>query len=113
MKGMSYNLVFKALSNKTRMDILQALREKPMNVGELCARTGYEQSRVSHNLRILLEWDFVGRETEGKQRTYKIKPRHIEPILKHAEKYLLENQDKLKNCDILQGKKTCRHLKRK
>lgn len=54
-----YNRFFKILLNKTRFEIVACLRNGPKCVNELCKETGYEQSRVSHNLKTLESQGFV------------------------------------------------------
>ncbi|MEK6946219.1 MAG: metalloregulator ArsR/SmtB family transcription factor [Nanoarchaeota archaeon] len=54
-----HRLFFKAFSNETRLDIINLLKSKPLTVSEICEKTGFEQSRVSHNLRCLQNCGFV------------------------------------------------------
>jgi DNA-binding transcriptional regulator GbsR (MarR family) len=44
--------------------------KKPMSVNELAKSIGQEQSMVSHNLKFLLECNFVNIMRDGKKRIY-------------------------------------------
>jgi predicted transcriptional regulator len=64
---------------------------KPMSVNELAAALGQEQSMSSHNLKPLLEFNFISTEAQGKKHIYFINHETIDPIFKaienHAEKF--------------------------
>ncbi len=91
MKCPSYNLFFETISTKVRMNILWLLRTKAMSVTEICTTLNEEQSKVSHNLRKLVECNVVQVERKGKQRIYHLNKSTIVPILdlveKHVEKH--------------------------
>lgn len=86
-----YVQFFSSLSDKTRLEIIKILRERDQSVGELCEKTEFEQSRVSHNLKKLKELGFVNVEKKGKQRVYSLDKTTVAPLLelidKHVEKY--------------------------
>lgn len=109
MKKNPYVLFFKALSNATRVGIIESLRGGPLNVSGICAATGFEQSRVSHNLGILEAWEFISCVRDGKNRVYSLDKRHMQPLLKLVDRYLEKNGEKLDSCGILAGKRTCVH----
>lgn len=58
MKETSYKLFFRAFSNKTRSEIINMLRKNPRSVSDIVRKTGFEQSRVSHNLKCLIDCGF-------------------------------------------------------
>jgi DNA-binding transcriptional ArsR family regulator len=98
------------LSNRTRFDIVTLLRrEGEMSVSEICHRLGYEQSRISHNLKCLLNCGFVEVEQRGKNRIYRMSE-IVSKILDDLEDYMTEYQKKLISCGILKeedvGQKT-------
>lgn len=70
----AYATWFKALSDPTRVQILNMLALAPgaMNVGEIVARLGVGQSTVSHHLKLLAEVRFVLRERQGTSMLYSI-----------------------------------------
>lgn len=108
MNEISYKMFFKAFSNKTRFEIIQILRKGPRNVTEICKDLGFEQSRVSHNLKCLVACGFVYSRQEGKNRVYSLDEKYTLPILKNIDKHLRRYSERLEVCGILEGRKTCR-----
>ncbi|MFQ6039109.1 MAG: ArsR/SmtB family transcription factor, partial [Candidatus Aminicenantales bacterium] len=66
--------LFKALSDTTRLRILLLLLERPLCGCELVFILRMEQSRVSHQLRILRDADLVQDVREGRWISYRIHP---------------------------------------
>jgi len=91
MKCPSYNLFFETISTRIRMEILCLLRVRPMSVSEVCQALNEEQSKISHNLKKLVECHVLEAEQKGKQRIYSLNKDTIIPILdlveKHVRKY--------------------------
>jgi DNA-binding transcriptional ArsR family regulator len=56
---------FQALSEPTRLSILNLLREGERNVGELAQLTGYTSANISRHLGVLVQHGLVARETRG------------------------------------------------
>ncbi|PIN80206.1 transcriptional regulator [Candidatus Woesearchaeota archaeon CG10_big_fil_rev_8_21_14_0_10_30_7] len=87
----SYDIFFKTMADPSKLDIINLLSKHPRNVTELCEKLGFEQSRVSHNLRTLNERGFVNVKQKGKQRIYSLDKKIIVPLLKlidkHVDKY--------------------------
>ncbi len=86
-----YKLLLRAIANESRFAIISLLREKPFSVGEICGKLGFEQSRVSHNLKCLLDCGFVNSEQNGRNRIYALDDSTVRPMLqlmgKHVERY--------------------------
>jgi DNA-binding transcriptional ArsR family regulator len=82
---------FTNLSNPTRLATLEMLMEKPMSVNELAEALGQEQSMVSHNLKPLLQCNFVFIQKQGKKSVYSVNQETVGTLFKavevHAEKY--------------------------
>ena len=82
---------FSCLSNPTRIATIEMLLEKPLSVNEIAFKLGEEQSMISHNLKPLIECNFVTSNREGKKRVYSINKETINNLLKivknHSEKY--------------------------
>jgi DNA-binding transcriptional ArsR family regulator len=70
----SYATWFKALSDPTRVQILNllAIAQGPLSVGEIVERVGVGQSTVSHHLKLLADVRFVLRERRGTSAYYSI-----------------------------------------
>ena len=75
------NLVFKALSDPTRRQILQLLRKKPMNAGELAEHFAIAKSTLSAHFAILREADLVEASKSGTVITYMLKASVLEEAL--------------------------------
>ncbi len=88
MKCRSYNLFFDTFSNRTRMKIIELLISGPKSVTQICNLIKEEQSKVSHNLRKLMECHFLDVERIGKKRVYSLNKDTIIPILKLVERHV-------------------------
>lgn len=111
MKKSAYKQFFKALANDTRLAILAELKKKPRSVGDIAITTGFEQSRISHNLKILETWGFISATRDGKKRIYALDDVHVRPLLEDIDDYMKTYEKRLCTCGILAGKKTCPHMK--
>ena len=82
---------FVNLANPTRLAVLEQLMKQPMSVNELAASLGQEQSMVSHNLKPLLECNFVYIKRDRKKRIYFANKETISALFKavenHAQKF--------------------------
>lgn len=56
---------FKALSDPTRLQLVQALHERELNVSQLVALSGTTQANVSKHLAVLAESMILGRRRSG------------------------------------------------
>ena len=97
-----HGLFFKAFSNYTRLEIIQLLRKKPLTVSEICDKTGFEQSRVSHNLKCLEHCGFVKVTPNGNFRKYELDTETIVPIVDLFEKHIQNYKKRLENCGVIQ-----------
>jgi len=61
---------FVNLANPARLAILEQLMKRPMSVNELVDSIGQEQSMISHNLKPLLECNFVYTKRDGIKHIY-------------------------------------------
>lgn len=98
-----HRLFFKAFSNYTRLEIIKLLRNKPLTVTEICERTGFEQSRVSHNLRCLEHCGFVKVTPNGNFRKYALDEETIIPIVDLFEKHIQKYKARLENCVVIKN----------
>ena len=92
-KGLSQTCYrfFVNLANPTRLAVLEQLMQKPMSVNELAEQLGQEQSMISHNLKPLLECNFVYSTRDGKKRIYSVNKETIgrlfDAVENHAKKF--------------------------
>ena len=63
---------FQSLSEPTRLQILNYLRDGERNVGELAQLCGYTAANVSRHLALLAKHGLVARETRGTSVYYRI-----------------------------------------
>jgi DNA-binding transcriptional ArsR family regulator len=61
---------FQALSEPTRLQILNLLREGERNVGELAMLCGYSAANISRHLSLLTRHGLVRRESRGNSAYY-------------------------------------------
>src|SRR5262245_9702375 len=64
----------KALADQDRLRIVQALRSRPKNVGEIAAELQAEIANVSHHLQILKRETIVETEKQGRFVVYRLHP---------------------------------------
>ena len=64
-----FDRVFKALSSRTRREILDLLREQPRTTGDLCARfPGLDRCTVMQHLAVLEDAELVIAQRKGRER---------------------------------------------
>ena len=63
---------FQALSEPTRLQILNLLREQERNVGEIAELCGFTAANVSRHLALLTRHGLVARESRGTSAYYRI-----------------------------------------
>jgi DNA-binding transcriptional ArsR family regulator len=63
---------FQALSEPTRLRILNLLRQQARSVGELAQATGYSTANVSRHLALLAQRGLLARESRGTSVYYRI-----------------------------------------
>jgi DNA-binding transcriptional ArsR family regulator len=63
---------FQALSEPTRLQILNLLRQQERSVGELAQLCGYTSANISRHLALLTQHGLVARESRGNSAIYTI-----------------------------------------
>lgn len=63
---------FQALSEPTRLQILNLLRQSERSVGELAQLCGYSSANISRHLALLTQHGLVSRESRGNSAIYSI-----------------------------------------
>ena len=59
------NALFKALNDETRRQIVDLLKEKDMNAGEIADHFNISKPSISHHLDILKRADLITSEKKG------------------------------------------------
>jgi DNA-binding transcriptional ArsR family regulator len=75
------NRVFKALSDPTRRRVLELLRERPMNAGELADQFSVSRATMSAHFSVLREAGLVHQVREGKSIIYHLQMSVLEDAL--------------------------------
>jgi DNA-binding transcriptional ArsR family regulator len=75
------NLIFKALSDPTRRQILHLLRKKPMTAGDLAEHFSLAKPTLSGHFAILREADLIEGSKSGTVITYMLKVSVLEEAL--------------------------------
>ncbi|MCA0454867.1 MAG: metalloregulator ArsR/SmtB family transcription factor [Chloroflexi bacterium] len=80
--------LFRGFSDTSRLSILEALRDKPLNVGEIVQVTGLNQSNISNHLGCLRDCGLVTSEQQGRYTYYRLTDDRIDSLLRLAEELL-------------------------
>lgn len=76
------NIVFKALNDPTRREILQLLQERDMTAGEIVERFHISGPSISHHLDLLKQAKLVTAVKEGQFIYYSLNTTVVDEILK-------------------------------
>lgn len=76
------NFIFKALNDETRRQILELLKEKELNAGEIAEKFDISKPSISHHLDILKRADLITGEKRGQFITYSLNTTILEDLLK-------------------------------
>ena len=68
---------FQALSEPTRLQILNLLRQQERSVGELADLCGYSSANISRHLSLLTQHGLVARESRGNSAIYSIADKSV------------------------------------
>jgi DNA-binding transcriptional ArsR family regulator len=75
------NLVYKALADPTRRDILNLLKNKDLTAGEIADHFRISKPSISHHLNLLKQADLVRAEKEGQYIYYSINTTVLQDVL--------------------------------
>ncbi|MFV0558385.1 MAG: ArsR/SmtB family transcription factor [Enterococcus sp.] len=80
--------LFKVLGDPTRLKILLALQNGPLNVTKIAEELQMEQSAVSHQLKILRDNRLVHTQREGKIIYYQLDDNHVVRLLEQTFEHM-------------------------
>ncbi|WP_417443808.1 autorepressor SdpR family transcription factor [Joostella sp.] len=75
------NSLFKALNDETRRKIVELLKEKDMNAGEIADRFNISKPSISHHLDILKRADLITSEKKGQFVEYSLNTTILEDLI--------------------------------
>ena len=78
-------MLLATLADPTRRSLVELLRNGPMTVGELVARTPVTQSAVSQHLQVLKTARLVEERREGARRYYSLDPTALGELRTYVE----------------------------
>lgn len=73
--------VFKALDDVTRRKILELLREKDMNAGEIAAQFNMTKPSISHHLDLLKQAELISSIKKGQFVVYTINTTLLDEVI--------------------------------
>lgn len=81
---------YKALSDSTRIKIINALKECELCVCDIAVILNITKSAVSHQLKYLREMDIVKSKKVGKEVIYSLNDDHVRQIFEISSKHMRE-----------------------
>jgi DNA-binding transcriptional ArsR family regulator len=85
------NDLFKALSDKTRRDILELLKTRDMSAGEIASAFPISAASISHHLNILKQADLVASVRDGQSIIYSLNTSVFQDLVSWV--YTLQGKD--------------------
>ncbi|HOS36546.1 MAG TPA: autorepressor SdpR family transcription factor [Treponemataceae bacterium] len=85
------NDLFKALSDKTRRDILDLLKTRDMSAGEIASAFPISAASISHHLNILKQADLVASVRDGQSIIYSLNTSVFQDLVSWV--YTLQGKD--------------------
>ncbi len=75
------NSLFKALNDETRRKIIELLKDKDMNAGEIADKFKISKPSISHHLEILKRADLITSEKKGQFVEYSLNTTILEDLM--------------------------------
>ncbi|HUH27879.1 MULTISPECIES: autorepressor SdpR family transcription factor [Gelidibacter] len=75
------NSLFKALNDETRRQIVELLKERDMNAGEIADQFNISKPSISHHLDILKRADLITSEKKGQFVEYSLNTSILEDLI--------------------------------
>jgi DNA-binding transcriptional ArsR family regulator len=91
--------LFRGFADPSRLSILEALRARPLSVGEIVAATGLSQPNASNHLRCLSACGLVMGEPRGRFVHYRLSDPRIDQLLALADALLTDPAQGIGACE--------------
>ncbi len=85
------NLLFKALNDPTRREILELLKDKDMSAGDIAAQFNMTRPSISHHLDLLKQAGLVVSVKEGQFQYYSINTTVMDEMVKWLLQFTHKN----------------------
>ena len=82
--------LFRGFSDRSRLSILETLRDGRQSVSEIVEITGLSQPNASNHLACLLDCGLVAREQEGRFAYYQLADERVAALLAAADEILTD-----------------------
>lgn len=86
------NILFKALNDPTRREILELLKDKDMSAGDIAAQFNISRPSISHHLDLLKQAGLVVSVKEGQFQNYSINTTVMDEMLKWLLQFTQKNK---------------------
>jgi ArsR family transcriptional regulator len=86
------NIVFKALNDPTRRQILELLQEKDLTAGEIAGKFNISFPSISHHLDLLKQAKLVTSQKEGQYVYYSLNTTVVDEIMKWFLQFKLKKK---------------------
>jgi len=87
----AYYLLFSALANRTRLAIIDVLKDGPKTILEISKALDQQEATIAHNLTPLKKCMIVNSHKSGKEHLYSLNKEVVEPLSEilsfHVNKY--------------------------
>lgn len=100
--------LFCGFSDRSRLAILETLRDGARNVGDIADATGLTQPNVSNHLKCLSECGLVIGEPNGRFVHYRLTDSRIARLLRLADELLIGCADRILECKNYREKDSAR-----
>ena len=94
----AYYLFFSALANRTRLAVIDVLKDGPKSISEISAALEQGQDIVSANLKQLEKCMLVISETSGNEKLYSLNKEIVEPLSEVLEFHTAKHCPGLREC---------------
>lgn len=94
------NIVFKALNDKTRRDILELLKEGDKTAGEIADHFNFSKPTISHHLDLLRQAELIVSEKQGQFISYSLNTTVVDELLKWVLQFSSNANKKVQNKNL-------------
>lgn len=94
----AYFLLFSTLANRTRLAIIDTLKDGPQNISQISTTLQQEADLISENIKQLENCALVNSETKDNKKVYSLNKEIIEPLSHVLEHHTTKHCPGLREC---------------